>query len=460
MPADSPATPSEVRATPAEARATPVDPQFWDGRSVLLTGHTGFKGAWLALWLQAMGARVTGLAPSPPTEPSLHALARVGGHMAGELAIDVRDPPAVREAVRATQPEIVLHLAAQPMVRRSLREPALTFAINVLGTVNVLDAVRLDGESVRAVVVVTSDKCYANPPGTVRRFIESDPLGGHDPYSSSKACAELVTAAYRESFFASGGGARVASARAGNVIGGGDFGEDRLVPDILRAYDAGRSVRVRNPEAVRPWQHVLSPLSGYLLLAQALCESGEDADVPKRHSVETGRTMGSGAFAGREAEGVARAFNFGPRPQDARTVREVVVRLAELLACERSGGSFGAGGLAGGDSVSGAGASAGTGTSANGEALSYELDDTANPPEAARLELDSTAAESVLGWRPRWNLGEALARVAAWHEAYRNGQDIRALSLAQIADFQSGAANMDDLDIQSESANMADLQGS
>jgi CDP-glucose 4,6-dehydratase len=424
---------------------SPVDPRFWDGRSVLLTGHTGFKGAWLALWLQAVGARVTGLAvPSPPTDPSLHVLARVGEHMAGELPVDVRDAPAVREAVRGARPEIVLHLAAQPMVRRSLREPALTFAINVLGTVNVLDAVRLDGESVRAAVVVTSDKCYANPPGTVRRFIESDPLGGRDPYSSSKACAELVTAAYRESFFASGDRARVASARAGNVIGGGDFGEDRLVPDILRAYDAGRPVRVRNPEAVRPWQHVLSPLSGYLLLAQALCEAGADAGQDARQ--DAGREARHDA--GQRAEVVARAFNFGPRPQDARTVREVVVRLAESLASERASGS------PGGDPVSGAGASG------SGGALSYELDEAANPPEAARLELDSTAAESVLGWRPRWDLEEALARVAAWHEGYRRGRDMRALSLDQIAEFQRAPESAPRSEPESGPANVGDLQGS
>jgi CDP-glucose 4,6-dehydratase len=427
MPPDSPATPAGAGAAPAEARVPPADPQFWRGRSILLTGHTGFKGAWLALWLQALGARVTGVAPSPPTEPSLHALARVGEHMAGELPIDVRDAPAVREAVRATRPEIVLHLAAQPMVRRSLREPSLTFAVNVLGTVNVLDAVRLDGESVRAVVVVTSDKCYDNPTKTVRRFTESDPLGGRDPYSSSKACAELVTAAYRESFFASGECPRVASARAGNVIGGGDFGEDRLVPDVLRAYDAGRPVRVRNPAAIRPWQHVLSPLSGYLLLARALCESDGQARRDARRDAD------------QEAETAARAFNFGPRPRDARTVREVVVGLSESLVYERSIGSSGC------DPLLGAGTSAGARGSSDGGAFSYELDEAANPPEAERLELDSTAAERVLGWRPRWDLEEALARVAAWHEAYRRGQDMRALSLAQIADFQSGTANVADL---------------
>jgi CDP-glucose 4,6-dehydratase len=379
--------------TDALTTAAPIDPEFWSDRSVLLTGHTGFKGAWLSLWLQSLGARVTGLAPAPPTDPSLYALAHVGERMVGELAIDVRDAPAVHEAVRAARPEVVLHLAAQPMVRLSLRDPALTFAVNVLGTVAVLEAVRLAGESVQAVVVVTSDKCYANPSAfapapdsqpastsalaPARRFVEDDPLGGRDPYSSSKACAELVTAAYRDSFFSGPGapGARIATARAGNVIGGGDFGEDRLVPDILRAYDAGRPVRVRNPDAIRPWQHVLNPLGGYLALAQSLC--------------------------GPRADEAARAFNFGPHPEDARTVLEIVRRLDRLLD----------------------------------GALGYELDGAAHPPEASRLELDSTAAEHQLGWQPCWDLDEALARVAAWHESHRRGEDMRSTSLEQIAAF-------------------------
>ncbi|HUA88445.1 MAG TPA: GDP-mannose 4,6-dehydratase [Steroidobacteraceae bacterium] len=403
--------------------AADIDPQFWSGRRVLLTGHTGFKGAWLALWLQSLGARVTGLAPGPPTDPSLYALARVGEAMAQELEIDVRDGPAVREALRATRPEIVLHLAAQPMVRLSLREPALTYAVNVMGTVNVLEAVR-SGESVRSVVVVTSDKCYANPSaygatddaggvrgyvggvrgdaggvggyvggvrgdagvmrgdaGGVLRFRESDPLGGHDPYSSSKACAELVVAAYRQSYFSAGDGPQVASARAGNVIGGGDFGEDRLVPDVLRAHARRRPVRVRNPDAIRPWQHVLNPLSGYLTLAGRLCESGGDGEPG--------------------GDGYARAFNFGPRAQDAWPVRELVRRLHDLLD----------------------------------EPLPDEHDYAANPPEAMRLELDSGAAERELGWRPRWDLDEALARVAAWQEAYARGEDMRGVSTAQIAAF-------------------------
>ncbi|MGO9247395.1 MAG: CDP-glucose 4,6-dehydratase [Solirubrobacteraceae bacterium] len=375
-------------ALASPAPIDPIDPRFWSGRRVLLTGHTGFKGAWTALWLQSLGARVTGLAPAPPTEPSLYELARVDKHMASELQIDARDAAAVHQAVREVRPDVVLHMAAQPMVRLSLREPALTFEVNVLGTVNVLEAVRLAGESVQAVVVVTSDKCYANPSGygaassSVHRFAETDPLGGHDPYSASKAGAELVTAAYRDSFFSGSGsssgsglGPRIASARAGNVIGGGDFGEDRLIPDVLRAYDVGRPVQVRNPQAIRPWQHVLNPLSGYLALAQALC--------------------------GPEREEAARAFNFGPAPEDARPVLEIVRRLDGLLE----------------------------------GALGYEVDGAGHPPEAMRLELDSTAAEGQLGWRPRWDLGEALARVAAWHEAHRRGEDMRGMSLSQIAAF-------------------------
>jgi CDP-glucose 4,6-dehydratase len=366
-----------------------IDPDFWRGCRVLVTGHTGFKGAWLSLWLQSLGAQVTGLAPAPPTEPSLYGLAKVGEGMATELPGDVRDAAAVAEAVRSTRPQAIFHLAAQPMVRLSLREPAMTFAVNAMGAVNVLEAVRLHGESAQAVVVVTSDKCYANPPGEARRLTEDDPLGGKDPYSASKACAELVTAAYRESFFgedAPAAGARVASARAGNVIGGGDFGEDRLIPDVLRAQAAGRAVRIRNPQAIRPWQHVLNPLSGYMALAQALCQAQATATAPE------GLATGSDA---------ARAWNFGPRAQDCRTVLDVVGPLCELLEGE----------------------------------VRWEIDSGENPPEAGRLELDSSAAEARLGWRPRWDLEEALARVAEWHRRERAGSDMRNTSFEQIAAF-------------------------
>ena len=349
-----------------------IDPDFWMRRRVLVTGHTGFKGAWLSLWLQSLGAEVTGVAAGTPTRPSLYELAAVGSHMR-ELVADMRDAAAVRDALSQARPEVVLHLAAQPMVRRSLRDPVLTYEVNVMGTVNVLEAVRNAGERVAAVVVVTSDKCYENTGERSRPFVEDDPLGGSDPYSSSKACAELVASAYRRSFFPGEDAPRLASARAGNVVGGGDWGEDRLVPDTVRAVDTGRPLKVRRPDSVRPWQHVLSPLGGYLRLAEML-----SAD-PDRH--------------------VARAWNFGPRPDDARPVRWIVERLAQLWGGE----------------------------------LRWELDVRANPPEASHLALDSGAAERLLGWCPASRLEDALELVVEWHRAHRKGQDMRRVSLAQIA---------------------------
>jgi CDP-glucose 4,6-dehydratase len=355
-----------------------IDPDFWMQRRVLVTGHTGFKGAWLSLWLQSMGAAVTGLSPGAPTSPSLYAEADVGKGMQ-ERPVDVRDAGALREALRDCDPEIVLHLAAQPMVRRSLREPALTFEVNVMGTVNVLEAVREAGGSVRSVVVVTSDKCYENPPGRRGPFVEGDPLGGSDPYSSSKACAELVAAAYRRSFFSEPGAAGVATARAGNVIGGGDWGEDRLLADAVRAVERGEPLRVRNPEAVRPWQHVLNPLAGYLMLAELLW---------------------------RGEQGAARAWNFGPAAEDARPVGWVVERLRELWQGE----------------------------------LSWSPDDDPNPPEAGHLALDSSAAHRELGWLAVWDLEQGLARLVEWHRARRAGVDLREHSLEQIAAFSAGPA--------------------
>jgi CDP-glucose 4,6-dehydratase len=348
-----------------------IDLDFWRGRRVLLTGHTGFKGAWLSLWLQALGAHPTGLAPGPPTSPSLYELAGIGAGMS-EAAVDVRNAAAVREAVREARPEIVLHLAAQPMVRRSLLDPAGTYEVNVMGTVNLLEAVRTVGEEVRAVVVVTSDKCYENPEEGPHRFTEGEPLGGADPYSSSKACAELVAAAYRSSFASVEGLARLGSARAGNVIGGGDWGEDRLLGDAVRAVRDGVPLRVRNPQSVRPWQHVLNPLAGYLALAQALCED----------------------------PGAARAWNFGPPAEEARPVGWLVECLAELW----------------------------------GGRLRWEADGGENPPEAARLELDSAAAETRLDWHPAIGLESALGMLVRWHEAHSSGSDMRAFSLAQLAE--------------------------
>ncbi len=346
-----------------------IDLDFWRGRRVLVTGHTGFKGAWLSLWLQSLGARVTGLAPGPPTSPSLYELAGVAGGMS-EAAVDVRDAAAVREALREAAPEIVLHLAAQPMVRRSLLDPVGTYEVNVMGTVHVLEAVRVAGEGVRAVVVVTSDKCYENPGAGPHRLREGEPLGGADPYSSSKACAEIVSSAYRRSFASVDGLARLASARAGNVIGGGDWGEDRLLGDAVRAVRDGTPLRVRNPDSVRPWQHVLNPLGGYLALAQALCEDSS----------------------------TARGWNFGPPAEEARPVRWIVERLVELW---------------------------------DGR-LRWASDPGENPPEAQRLELDSAAAEARLEWHPTVGLAEALEMLVQWHEAHASGSDMRAFSLAQI----------------------------
>jgi len=356
----------------------PINPEFWASRRVLLTGHTGFKGAWLSLWLQSMDAQLTGLAPGPPTSPSLYELAAVGAAMS-ERALDVRDAPAVQGALREAQPEIVLHLAAQPLVRRSLRDPLGTYEINVMGTANVLEAVRRLGDTVRAVVIVTSDKCYANTaqanlPRVAPRFVETDPLGGGDPYSSSKACAELVAGAYRQAFFAAAEGSpRVATARAGNVIGGGDWGEDRLIPDIVRAVQHGEPLRVRNPRAVRPWQHVLNPLGGYLLLAERLFRSS----------------------------GLARAWNFGPPPRDARPVEWIVGRIAELWD----------------------------------DAFTWVPETGEQPPEASYLALDSSAAEAELGWRPSWPLERALESIVAWHRALDRGQDARSLCCEQIERF-------------------------
>jgi CDP-glucose 4,6-dehydratase len=355
------------------------DPDFWRDRAVFVTGHTGFKGAWLALWLQALGARVSGLSDCVPTSPSMFELAGVA-HDLADVRADVRDHAAVRDAMADAQPEIVLHLAAQPFVRRSFADPRGTYETNVMGTVNVLEAARAT-PSVRAVVCVTTDKCYDNDPSRPQRpFVETDPMGGHDPYSSSKGCAELVVDAYRRSFFHGPGGPRVASARAGNVIGGGDWGEDRLVPDFMRGALAGRPIPVRNPEAVRPWQHVLNPLSGYLCLAMRL------------HA---------GAAQG--------AWNFGPALGDARPVRWIADRVTELWPGE----------------------------------LRWELDSdppTPHPHEAHYLALDSTKARERLGWAPVWDLDEALAGTVAWYRALRDGEDMRAVTLAQIKAFEAAGA--------------------
>jgi CDP-glucose 4,6-dehydratase len=345
-----------------------IDPAFWRDRRVLLTGHTGFKGAWLSLWLQSLGANLTGVAlSSPPTTPSLYELARVGEGMES-VVCDIRHPAALASVIAQARPQVVIHMAAQALVRRSFADPAYTYETNVMGTIHLLDAVRAC-ESVRAVVVVSSDKCYAPSP-TPHAHREHDALAGNDPYSSSKAAVELVCASYRHSFFAGSNSPRLASARAGNVIGGGDFSADRLLPDILRAASSGETLRVRNPRAVRPWQHVISPLYGYLLLAQSLFASLNHA----------------------------RAWNFGPPEHDARPVEWVVARLAELLP----GG------------------------------VSWEVDDSEHPPETSFLALNSSLAREQLGWAPVMSLEEALATTVRWHGVLGEGGDLRGVTLAQI----------------------------
>jgi CDP-glucose 4,6-dehydratase len=359
-----------------------VDPTFWDGRRVLLTGHTGFKGAWLALWLQSLGAGVTGFSCGLPTEPSLYELARVGEGLRASVEGDVRDPGALAEALAAAESEVVIHMAAQPLVRRSFLEPRETYETNVMGTVNVLDAVRRNG-GVRAVVNVTSDKCYENREWEWA-YRESEPMGGHDPYSNSKGCAELVTDAYRRSFFSDPDGARVASARAGNVIGGGDWGAERLVPDVMRAALAGDTLRVRNPHAVRPWQHVLCPLSGYLVLAQALWES----------------------------PGYAAGWNFGPAEEDTRPVGWIVERMSSLWP---------------------------GGVSFVHDEGPHPHEAHSHPHEAHYLKLDSSRARAVLSWRPVWGLAEGLDAVVDWYRRLTEQEDMRAVTLGQIEAFQYAA---------------------
>ena len=345
---------------------------FWAGKKVLLTGHTGFKGSWLSLWLSLRGAQVTGFALAP-TEPSLFTAARISEVVTSVLG-DVRDPLLVRDAMRAAAPDVVLHLAAQSLVRPSYEDPVSTFATNVMGTVNVLDAVRAT-PSVRSVVVVTSDKCYQNNEW-LWGYRENEPMGGHDPYSASKGCAELVTASFRSSYFAAGPG--VATARAGNVIGGGDWAHDRLVPDIMRAFASAGVAQVRNPAAVRPWQHVLDPLAGYLRLAERLY------DDPKNHS-----------------EG----WNFGPADAGTESVSVVATAAAEAW----------------------------------GDGAAWETPSGAQPHEARTLRLDSSKARTRLGWRPHLDLTEAIGATVSWYRSFARGEDARSLTLAQIRDYESRA---------------------
>lgn len=343
--------------------------EFWCGKRVLLTGHTGFKGGWLALWLSDMGAHVHGYALAPPTTPNLFVTAKIANRLAASTIADIRDAASLQKAVQAAQPDIIFHLAAQPLVRHSYKAPVETYAVNVMGTVNLLEAVR-GTTGVRAVVNVTTDKCYENREKS-EPYVEDEALGGYDPYSSSKACSELVTSAYRRSFLESLS-IGIASARAGNVIGGGDWSDDRLLPDFLRSIDAGKTLMIRYPDAIRPWQHVLEPLSGYICIAERLATDAR----------------------------FAQAWNFGPEDSDARSVEWIVGSL-----CRRIPGA------------------------------AWKHEAAPQPHEAGTLKLDSGKAKQQLGWRPRWNLDTALEKTVAWHQAWRRGDDMQAFSLEQVREY-------------------------
>ena len=353
-----------------------VDRSFWQGRRVFVTGHTGFKGSWLCAWLCHLGATVKGYALAPITEPALFARLALAERISHQLG-DVRQAETLAQSLTAFEPSVVFHLAAQPLVRKSYRLPAETFETNVMGTVNLLEAVRQAG-SVEACVIVTSDKCYENQ-GWVWGYRESDPMGGHDPYSASKGCAELVTSAYRHSYFSTGAPV-VCSARAGNVIGGGDWSEDRLLPDAVAAFSRGDAVEIRNPAATRPWQHVLEPLSGYLILAQ---RSVWDPD----------RVRGG--------------WNFGPHLCDCVPVGQLVELFA---ACWGDGATW-----------------------------ADRSEGPAALKEAHVLRLDTSKAQAELGWFPRWSLREALGRTADWYRhclAGATAASLWRLSIAQIDAYQ------------------------
>lgn len=352
-----------------------VQKNFWKSKKVFMTGHTGFKGSWLSLWLSALGAEVTGYSLTPPTKPSLFELARIT-EMTHTIIADIRDNEALSKAIDQSKPDIVIHMAAQPLVRESYRNPVETYSINVMGTVNVLEAVRRC-DSVKAVVNVTTDKCYANREW-VWGYRENEPMGGYDPYSNSKACSELVTSSYRCSFFNpkeyASHGVALGSARAGNVIGGGDWAKERLIPDCIHALLKNQTIIVRNPQAIRPWQHVLEPLSGYLLLAEMLYEYGAE---------------------------YAEGWNFGPNDIDAKSVEWIVKTICAKW----------------------------------GKQAEYKVDQGVHPHEAHYLRLDCSKARERLGWNPHWSLAEAIDKIIVWTKAYQVQGDLQAVCLQQIKEY-------------------------
>lgn len=345
---------------------------FWEGKRVFVTGHTGFKGGWMVLWLKKMGAIVKGYSLAPCTKPSLFEVANVAKGIESEIS-DIRDLGKLKKAVLNFAPEIVIHMAAQPLVRYSYQDPVGTYQTNIMGTVNLLESVR-HCKSVRAVVNVTTDKCYENKEW-VWAYRENEPMGGHDPYSSSKGCSELITSTYRSSFFTSDSNIALASARAGNVIGGGDWSSDRLIPDALKAFEKKVPVVIRNPQANRPWQHVLEPICGYLMLAEKLYSSGKQ---------------------------FAEGWNFGPNDEDARPVSEVLDHLAKEWPGEASWG----------------------------------LDGSQQPHEAQLLKLDISKAKVRLKWQPNWGLNTALRSIIEWHQAWMAGDDMENITLSQIKKYE------------------------
>lgn len=354
-----------------------MDLGFWRNRRVLITGHTGFKGGWLVVLLRLLGARVVGYALEPPSTPSLFVAANIADGIMSYFG-DVRDLPRLESVLLDTRPEVVIHMAAQPLVLASYLDPIETYSVNVVGTVTVFEALRRV-KGTRAVINVTSDKCYENREW-IWGYRESEPMGGYDPYSSSKSCAELVTSAFRNSYFGAqtfeDHGVALASARAGNVIGGGDWGADRLVPDIIRSIMTGHPALIRNPHAIRPWQHVLEPLSGYLMLAHRLLTDGPS---------------------------YAEGWNFGPNDEDTRTVASVTERLTKLWS----------------------------------EGACWKSDESDRPHEATHLKLDCSKARSRLGWAPRWNLEAALCETVNWYRAYGRGENVREIMTSQIERYLS-----------------------
>lgn len=357
-----------------------INKSFWKKKRVFLTGHTGFKGSWLSLWLKHLGADVTGFALAPPTQPNMFEIAKVATGMRS-INGDIRDSLSTKQHLLESKPDIVIHMAAQPLVRNSYANPVETYAVNVMGLVHVLEAVR-HASTVRAVVVVTSDKCYENKEW-IWGYRETDPMGGYDPYSSSKGCAELVSSCYRSSFFSADQyrdhGVAVATVRAGNVIGGGDWASDRLVPDMVRAIQAFHPVEIRNPKSIRPWQHVLDPLNGYLLLAERL--------------VTDGAPFGE-------------AWNFGPEEVEVCAVSQIVADFAKAW----------------------------------GEGATWRIDGAAHPHEAYQLRLDCSKSRGRLQWKPIWGIDETVKETVQWYKAYDQGKDMFDLTVAQIDKHQSRVA--------------------